>query len=85
MKRTPGDVLITDEELALYGHLSVQEFVDTACQQGFWDEDSELDEERLLRVWYRWVPAAPGDDYKMWAFPAKPHTRGAFPATVYRY
>lgn len=86
MARQRGDVLMTDDELMLYGHLSAQEFWEAAVRQGFYEDDEYATcPIALLHEWYRWVPAQPGDDYKLWGFPAKPHTRGAFPVTTDRY
>lgn len=82
-QREKGEILIRDEELALYGHLTAAEF---------WEALEEQESEylsycplALRQGWYRWLPAPPEDGYLMYAWPAKPHARGAFPVTTWDY
>lgn len=76
-----GEVVpIGEMPTCLYGHLTPTEFLEHGVQQGCFDADEPLPAE-VHHFWYRWVPAQPGDDYSMWGFLAKPHSRGAFPLT----
>ena len=78
----PGDILIRDEGLTLYGHLNAEAFRQAMVDVGEWDDGSAAPGQ-VRQTWYRWTPAQPGDDYSFWAWPAEPHSRGAFPVTVW--
>ena len=83
-RRRQGDILIRDEELALYGHLTTAEFRQAMIDQGEWEIGDEAPS-AVKHGWYRWVPAHPGAEYSFWAFPAVAHSRGAFPVSTWDY
>ena len=51
-----------------------------ACEE-YWGEPLKGFDEPT-HMWWRWVPARPGDDYKGYYHEAKPGDRGAFPCTA---
>ena len=73
-------VQIGEMPVCLYEHLTPEEYRFHCVNQRLWEVD-EATPAKVYHHWYRFVPAQPGDEYRMWAFPAKPHTRGAFPVT----
>ena len=76
-----GEVVpIGEMPVCLYGHLAPEEYHSHGVDQGCWDAEEPVPSV-VRHVWYRWVPAQPGDDYSMWGFEAKSASRGAFPLT----
>lgn len=52
-----------------------------AADLGLPEEVTETDE-RIRLTWWRWVPAAPGEDHRITQYPAMEGDRGAFAVTV---
>ena len=76
-----GDILhIGEQGPTVYGHVTREELVAAFRTAG--EPPWVISEFALLRHgWLRWVPAQPRAEYRLWAFPAEPHTRGGFPYT----
>lgn len=61
------------------GHHDKAAFLKAA--EEYWGEPlSGFDEP--THMWWRWVPARPGEDYRGYYHEAKPGARGAFPCTA---
>lgn len=52
-----------------------------ACE-AYWGEKLPKGFEAPTHMWWRWVPARPGSDYKGYYHEAQPGARGAFPVTA---
>jgi hypothetical protein len=82
-KHQAGDLLWSNDSFGFYGHIDVDAVVAKLREEADpdWAPNIENLTKHLSHDWMRWVPAQPGDDYKVWAWPAKQGTRGAFPVT----
>lgn len=52
-----------------------------ACEE-YWGEPLPKSFDAPTNMWWRWVPARPGGDYKGFYHEAAPGARGAFPCTA---